>query len=158
MENRKSLLPTEFYKYVTQPVSSADMRIWVKANNINSEKCELFFDFINSLFYFLEETYLGEEVIKSEKEKEGHFKWCWDKTISNFEEENIKFGKEGEHYTYLLNFFYEGFYDNSNREKSSQLIFLLDKLFRLYIAKSQSELDMLKEIYLRLDNNLTVNN
>ena len=154
---RKRLLPKEFYKYITEPISMEEMRLWVKANNINTEKCELFFDFINSLHYLINTTYLGDEVIKNDKEKEGHFKWCWDKTVNNFKEEKINFNIKGDHYSYFWNFFVEGFYDNPNEERATKLIELLDGLFRLYIPKTKSELDMLSEIYLRLENNLTVN-
>tara|TARA_R110000824_G_scaffold18850_2_gene73940 strand:- start:3246 stop:3719 length:474 start_codon:yes stop_codon:yes gene_type:complete len=154
---RKRLLPNEFYKYITEPISMEEMRLWVKVNNINTEKCELFFDFINSLHHLINTTYLGDEVIKNDKEKEGHFKWCWNKTLNNFKEERINFNTLGDHYTYLWNFFYEGFYDNYNEERVDKLIGLLDGLFRLYIPKTKSELDMLSEIYLRLENNLTVN-
>ena len=32
---RKRLLPEQFFKYVTQPVSREDMNLWVKVNNIH---------------------------------------------------------------------------------------------------------------------------
>ena len=46
---------------------------------------------------------------------------------------------------------------HNGQERAEKLIALLDGLFRLYIPKTQSELDMLLEIYVRLENNLTVN-
>ena len=135
---RRRLLPEEFLNYVTKQISSEQMRIWVKVNNINNEKIELFFDFISSLFYLIEETYLGDDVIINEEEKEGHFSWCWNKVITNFKEENIQFKNKGEHYSYFFNFFYESFYKNEAE------------------VKTESELDMLVEMYQILENNLTV--
>ena len=153
---RRRLLPEEFLNYVTKQISPEHMRVWVKVNNINTEKIELFFDFINSLFYLIEETYLGDYVIITDEQKEGHFSWCWDKIIDNFKEENIHFKNKGEHYTYFFNFFYEGFYKNEVDEKVSKLKNFLDGLFKLHKVKTESELDMLIEMYRILENNLTV--
>ena len=153
---RRRLLPEEFLNYVTKTISPEETRLWVKVNNINTEKTELFFDLIISLFYLIEETYLGKDVIKNEEQQEGHFLWCWNKTIENFEKENIKFKYKGEHYNYFYNFFYEGFYNNEIDEKIPKLKKFLEELFQLYKLKTESELDMLSEIYKILENNLTV--
>ena len=40
-----------------------EMDLWVKANNINIEKTQLFFDFICSLYTIMSDTYLGEDSI-----------------------------------------------------------------------------------------------
>ena len=57
---------------------------------------------------------------------------------------------------YLFNFFYEGFYKNEVDEKISKLKNFLDGLFKLHKVKTESELDMLIEMYRILENNLTV--
>ena len=84
----KRLQPEQFYKYITEPIEKEEMALWVKAYNIKSEKTELFFDFINSLFTLIRETYLGEDIMKKEEDIKGHFTWCWDKVVSNFKKEN----------------------------------------------------------------------
>jgi len=154
---RKRLLPEEFLNYVTKRISYEEMRMWVKVNNINVEKTELFFDLVISLFYLIEETYLGKDVIKTEEDKKGHFDWCWKITLDNFDKENIKFNYKGEHYNYFYHFFYEGFYNNEIDDKISKLKKFLVELFQLYKLKTESELDVLSEIYKILENNLTVN-
>jgi len=154
---RRRLLPEEFLNYVTKQISADEMRLWIKTNNIRSEKTELFFDFIISLFYIIEETYLGDDVVITDEQKEGHFLWCWKKTIMDFTKENIEFKPKGQHYSYFFNFFYEGFYKSEIDEKVNKLKNFLKELFKLYELKTESELDMLSEIYRILDNNLTVN-
>jgi len=154
---RRRLLPEEFLNYVTKQISADEMRLWIKTNNIRSEKTELFFDFIISLFYIIEETYLGDDVVITDEQKEGHFLWCWKKTIMDFTKENIEFKPKGQHYSYFFNFFYEGFYKSEIDEKVNKLKNFLKQLFKLYELKTESELDMLSEIYHILDNNLTVN-
>tara|TARA_R110000787_G_scaffold60171_3_gene136356 strand:+ start:1259 stop:1735 length:477 start_codon:yes stop_codon:yes gene_type:complete len=154
---RRRLLPEEFLNYITEPISSDEMSLWVKVNNINVEKSELFCDYLDSLYGVILDTYLGEDIIKSETEKKGHFNWCWDKTINNFKKENIVFRKEGKHYVYLWNFFDESFYQHTNNEEHiRKLRSFLGALFTLYINKTKSELDMFGEIYKILDDSLTV--
>tara|TARA_R110000744_G_scaffold251320_2_gene367275 strand:- start:649 stop:1125 length:477 start_codon:yes stop_codon:yes gene_type:complete len=154
---RKSLLPKQFLKYVTQPVSLEDMNIWVKGNNINIEKTELFYDYISSLHLLIEGTYLGSDVIKEDKDRLGHFNWCWDNILHDLKKENINFELEGTHHEYFWNFFYESFYiHQNNQEQSDKIKDFLEVLFLIHIPKTKSELDMLSEIYIVLNDNLTV--
>jgi len=153
---RRRLLPEQFFKYVTQPLSREDMNLWVKAHNINISKVDLFGDYFHSLYNLVENTYLGEDVIKNENEIKGHFHWCWDKTIENFKKENILFKKEGTHLDYFYHFFYESFYHKKNDEHLEKLKYFLTTLFILHTSKTKSELDMLYEIYILLNESLTV--
>jgi len=158
MKRRKPLSPDEFLEYVAKPVTPDEMDIWIKANNINIEKSQLFFDFICSLYKIMDDTYLGEDAIITNTDMEGHFKWCWDKNIDNFTKENILFNKEGNHYDYLWNFFKESFYIDKDKNVVEKVDFYLSKLFRLYIEKTKSELDMLKDLYLVLDKSIIIDN
>ena len=150
----KRLLPEEFFKYVAEPVSRDKVNLWVKINNINIEKNELFSDFIYSLYLLVKETYLGKEVTKKEEDIKGHFNWCWTKTINNFSLEKIYFNPTGEHKEYFWNFFYESFYINEATDKIKKIEEFFITLFLLHLQKTKSELDMLLEIYVLLDKNL----
>ena len=99
---RRRLLPEQFFKYVTQPISREEMNLWVKAHNINVAKVSLFGDYLSSLYNLVNDTYLGLDVIKTDKEITGHFNWCWEKTINNFNKENINFNVECTHYDYFV--------------------------------------------------------
>ena len=131
MKRRKPLSPSDFIKYVAKPIDSKEMDLWVKANNISIEKTQLFFDFIRSLSTIMEDTYLGNDSISTKEDVLGHFNWCWNKNIENFSKEN------------------------SNIKKVD---FYLNKLFKLYLEKTKSELDMLKDIYVVLDKSLIIDN
>ena len=52
MERRKPLSPDEFIKYVARPINPKEMDLWVKANNINIEKTQLFFRFYMFTIYY----------------------------------------------------------------------------------------------------------
>ena len=151
----KRLQPEQFYKYITEPIEKEEMALWVKAYNIKSEKTELFFDFINSLFTLIRETYLGEDIMKKEEDIKGHFTWCWDKVVSNFKKENINFNEVGNHYEYFWNFFYESFYIAKEEETIPKISMFFNRMFKLYIQKTKSELDLLSEMYCILNSNLT---
>tara|TARA_R100001198_G_C5122723_1_gene144703 strand:- start:29 stop:499 length:471 start_codon:yes stop_codon:yes gene_type:complete len=151
----KRLQPEQFYKYITEPIEKEEMALWVKAYNIKSEKTELFFDFINSLFTLIRETYLGEDIMKKEEDIKGHFTWCWDKVVSNFKKENINFNEVGNHYEYFWNFFYESFYIAKEEETIPKISMFFNRMFKLYIQKTKSELDLLSEMYSILNSNLT---
>jgi hypothetical protein len=153
---RRRLLPEQFFKYVTQLVSREDMNLWVKVNNIHIEKINLFGDYLKSLYIVVVETYLGKDVIKNDDEIKGHFNWCWDKIIDNFNKENIFFKKEGPHYEYFFNFFYESFYANKHEEQREKIKEFLNHLFIVHNEKTKSELDMLYEMYVLLNESLTV--
>lgn len=158
MERRKPLSPNEFIKYVVKPIDPTEMDLWVKSNNICIEKTQLFFDYLCSLYNIMTDTYLGADAISTEKDIKGHFSWCWEKNIENFKKENINFKNDGEHKEYLWNFFEDSFYKNEGDKNLEKIDFYLNKLFKLYLQKTKSELDILKDLYTLLDKSLTFDN
>jgi len=73
-----------------------------------------------------------------------------------FKKENINFNVEGTHYDYFFHFFYESFYLKKDDEHLEKLKHFLNILFILHTDKTKSELDMLYEIYILLNESLTV--
>jgi hypothetical protein len=149
MEKRESylqLIHSDSYKH--------QIDIWYKAHNISREKTELFYDFLVSLHELIEQTFLGEDVIKTEDIQRNHFTWCWDKTIENFNKEKIYFKERGNHYEYFWNFFLEAYYYIQLDGNQVRIYEYFYKLFDFKHKKSRSELDILTEIYKLLDLNL----
>jgi hypothetical protein len=128
--------------------------IWYRAYNISRERTELFHDFLLSLYDIVENTYLGDDLILTEYDQIGHFKWCWNKTIDNFNKEKIYFKEIGRHYEYLWNFFLEAFYYCKIDGTPIRIGEYIEKLFNFDIKKSRDELDLLTEIYKLMDQNL----
>lgn len=150
-----------FFNYISKPLNSKDVEVWLSANNIILEKVNLFYDFCVTLNLIVEDTYLGDEKIDketkiklTEQDNKNHFKWCWDSTISNFKKEGITFNNEGEHYNYFLNFFEEVFYTNNDADFKKTVYDFYDELFDLDKPFTKSDLDMLTNIYKLLDNNI----
>ena len=156
MKNSGEKIPEEFYNYITEPVTVEDMRLWVRHKNIDVDKAELFYDFIDSLHTIINETFLCDDVTTNEEDKQKHFNWCWNKTIDNFKEENIIFNTEGKHYSYFWNLFYESYYTDKDKRDVDNINNYFLILTKLHILKTKSELDMLSDMYILLDSNLTV--
>jgi len=152
-----------FFNYVTKQIDNKEVEVWMNINNIIPEKMELYYDFSRSLHNLILDTYLGEnpkegnetKIVLDEKDKENHFKWCWGKTIDNFEKENIKFRMKGEHYDYFLSFFLEVFYNQKEERVKYSIGNFFDEVFNQNKPFTKSDLDMLLSIYKALDKNLT---
>ena len=136
----------EFIQYITTPLSYEEMQLLYKANDINYDKCNLYYDFILSLNCKVVNTFLGEDVINSEEDIKNHFIWCIETVISNFKEENIKFKKDEELKEYFFNFYVELFYNQPNKDleklnKIANLSFIYKRI------KTRSDMDVLLELY-----------
>jgi len=152
-----------FFNYITKNLEIEEVDIWFKANNIIPEKMELYYDLSYSLYLLIQKTYLGNgennketKVEMSEEDNTKHFNWCWDKTIKNFNKENIKFQNDGDHYDYFFSLFNELYYkQNKETIRNSIDVFFLD-LFNREKPFTQVDLDLIYNIYKTLDKNLVV--
>jgi len=137
---------TEKYKH--------QIDIWYRTYSINRDKIILFYDFLLSLHTLIDETFLGVDVLYKEIDQRGHFDWCWNKIIENFNKEKIFFKDKGNHYEYFWNFFFEAYYLSKIDEKESRISEYFYKLFDFRYVKSRSELDILTEVYKLFEQNL----
>lgn len=128
--------------------------IWHRTYNINREKITLYYDFLISLHDLIDETFLGVDVLYEENDQRNHFSWCWKRVIENFTKEKIYFKEYGNHYDYFWEFFFESFYLGKIYEKEQNISGYLNKLFDFRYVKSNSELDILTEVYKILTQNL----
>jgi len=137
---------SQFMKYIMDPLTYEQMQLLYNANNIKYDKVKLYYDFITTLNRLIDKTYLGDEYISTEEEMLGHFNWCFDKIIENFDKENIKFKNDNDLRSYFK-YYYEHLYYNDS-EKSLEKIDDLPKYsFEYYRLKSMSDVDILVELY-----------
>jgi hypothetical protein len=145
-----------------KPVNRDDVEVWFNMNNMILEKRQLFSDFTFGLYRLIKDTYLGDnldennetKVVLTDEEKESHFEWCWNKTIENFNKENIRFKLKGEHKEYYHQFFMDLFYNTEKKEIAENIEKFFSELFNEQKAFTKSDLDMVTDIYKRLDKNL----
>lgn len=146
---------TNFLIYMNKPMDKIEIYTLYKEHKIINEKCVLFNDFLQSLFHIIFDTYMGDDVTSVEQQVK-HYNWSWDKNIDNFIKEALFFDKDGVAYNYFLEFMLEVFYLASEKDDS-----LYEKVFKLWLntfdyygVKSNSDIDMLIEIYKIMDNDL----
>ncbi len=139
-----------------------DVDIWFRVNNIIPEKMDLYYDFSFSLYYLILDTYLGDDknsetkIVLSDEDNLKHFEWCWNKTIENFQKEEITFNKKGDHYDYFLSFFTDIFYNQKESKIKSSIGTFFNDLFDRKKPFTKSDLDMISSIYKSLDKNMSV--
>ena len=138
----------EFIQYITKELTMEEMTLLYKANNINYDKCNLYYDFIITLNRKVNNTFLGDDVINNEEDIKNHFNWCFNHTIKNFSKEGILFMETDLLKEYFFNFYVELFYYTPTKKD------ILDKLdkfpnmsFDYYRLKTRSDMDALLELY-----------
>jgi len=146
-----------------KPIPKDDVETWFSVNNIILEKKELFSDFVHSLIDLIKSTYLGDQVDTQKTEttiqlqqedKQKHFDWCWSKTIDAFSKENINFELNGDHKDYFSNLLMDLFYNTENKIISDNIEPFFVNLFDDRVGYSQSDLEMITEIYKLLNKNI----
>ena len=124
-------------------------------NNIIREKSELYYDFISSLLAIINETYLGADIVLTQEDMINHFSWCFNKILSNFEHERIKFAPVSTTaYDYLWFFIYKGYYTSELENKLGVLLEYFAYLFDFSMVKTPPELETFMDFYKIFDQNL----
>ena len=148
-----------FFNWMSKPIPKEEVIIWLNVHNMNYEKIELCGDIFRSLNHIILDTYMGEDkgetkISLTQDDKESHFKWCWKKTVDNFNKENIRIKHSGEHKDYFEDFFIETFYNQSEKNvKDAIPSFILD-VFDIEKPFSKSDLDILTELYKLIEKNI----
>lgn len=148
-----------FFNWMSKTVPNDEVLIWFNVHNMNFEKIELFGDIFKSLNRIIVDTYMGEnegetKIYLSQKDKENHFNWCWNKLIENFKKENIPIQSDGEHKEYFLQFFSDSFYNQPQEKVRLSIPEFLNDVFDLDKPFSKSDLDILTELYKLIEKNM----
>lgn len=126
-----------------------------KEKNIDTCKSELMKSFILDLSKLVFSTYLGDDVTKG-VDILNHFNWCWKKTILKYKMKKIDINFKGEHYNYLINFYYDFFYNiNEKNEKlEKKLLIFLNNALSLTNDKTESQYKVFLNVYKNMINNI----
>ena len=148
-----------FFNWMSKPIPQDEVIIWFNVHNMNYERIELYGDIFKSLNYVIIDTYMGEEtnetkISLSQEDKESHFEWCWNKMIEDFRQENIIIKHGGEHKEYFRSFFFDTFYNQSERNIKDSIPNFLVEVFDVEKPFSKSDLDILTELYKLMEKNI----
>jgi len=148
-----------FFNWMSKPIPQDEVIIWFNIHNMNYERIELYGDIFKSLNYIIIDTYMGEETSEtkislSHEDKESHFEWCWNKMLEDFRRENIIIKHGGEHKEYFRSFFFDTFYNQSERNVKDSISNFLVEVFDVEKPFSKSDLDILTELYKLMEKNI----
>ena len=151
-----------FFDWLAKPMSQDDITAWYLANNITPELTELFRDFCISFLNLLSDTYLGDDFSESKETKIGmtitqkkeHFKWCWDKTVENFQKENISFNFNEQDSEFFDGFFFEVFYNQKEFKIKEAMNDFFKQIFDYQHKKTKSDIEIFTDIYKVLERSL----
>jgi len=148
-----------FFNWMSKPIPKDEVIIWFNVHNMNYERIELYGDIFKSLNYVIIDTYMGEEtketkISLSQEDKESHFEWCWHKMVEDFKRENIIIKHGGEHKEYFRSFFFDTFYNQSERNVKDSIPNFLVEVFDVEKPFSKSDLDILTELYKLMEKNI----
>lgn len=151
-----------FFNWVSKPVPSDEVIIWFNVHNMIYERIELYGDIFKSLDYIIRDTYMGDNVddvketkiIVSKEDNKKHFEWCWKKTISDFERENVIIDNIGEHKDYVEFFYFDTFYAQTDQIVKNSIPKFLNQIFDMTQQFTKSDLDMLTEFYKMMEKNV----
>ena len=117
-------------------------------NNIVPERCDLYGDFIISLFLLIFDTYLGDDITNKADQRK-HFKWCWNKNVKNFKVEGF-YIHSSDLYDYFQEFVMSTYYTSLNKSDKKQLndiTGLWKFLFDCNKPKSKVDTELLIDVY-----------
>lgn len=133
------------------PLTEEEISLVYKAHNVNYERCQLYYDFLDSFFTLINQTYLGEEYINGEQEQK-HFDWCLNKVVENFKQENINFKLRKEFKELAFSYVKEIFYNEKDKDLyGDKMIKFWNHIFKYDGIKSKSDIDAFVEMYKILD-------
>ena len=153
-----------FFDWLAKPMNQEDITAWYLANNITPELTELFRDFCFSFLILLKETYLGDDFLDNKETKVGmtdqqkkeHFKWCWNKTIENFNKESIDFKFNESDSEFFESFFFEVFYNQPDQKVKDTINEFFTQLFDNVGKKTKSDIEIFTDIYKVLERSLKI--
>ena len=153
-----------FFDWLAKPMNQEDITAWYLANNITPELTELFRDFCFSFLILLKETYLGDDFLDNketrvgmtDQQKKEHFKWCWNKTIENFNKESIDFKFNESDSEFFESFFFEVFYDQPDQKVKDTINEFFTQLFNNVGKKTKSDIEIFTDIYKVLERSLKI--
>ena len=148
-----------FFNWMSKPIPKDEVIIWFNVHNMNYERIELYGDIFKSLNYIIIDTYMGDEtnetkILLSQEDKELHFEWCWNKMVEDFRKENIIIKHGGEHKEYFKSFFFDTFYNQSEKNVKESIPNFLFEVFDVEKPFSKSDLDILTELYKLMEKNI----
>lgn len=146
----------ELIATIRKDLSTAELQVFYQQQNIVFERVDLFRDLSISLAKTIHSTYLGDEITSPSQQLK-HFRWCWQKVLDDFTQENIYFKVKGTLYQHFAKYFREMFYSKDNKNEETQVIIKYWAFIMSYQhPKRHADLNLFLTMYNLMNQNLTI--
>lgn len=119
--------------------------------NVIPERFNIMRSFILNLCHNVTSTYLGMNHVKTLDDIVGHYTWGFNKTCSQFNEQDIDFTNNIVIYDYFLENFLSTLYENEDYHETHILTYWNQIFSQEYKHKTRHDLNVLIELYELLD-------
>lgn len=146
----------ELIEAIKKDLSPAELQQFYQRYNVVFERVDVFRDLSVSLAKTIHTTYLGDDITPPSQQLQ-HFKWCWQKVLSDFAKEGIYFKQKGTLYRYFAKYFQEMFYNKDNKVAEIEIIVRYWKFIMSYVTpKRYQDLSLFITMYNLMYQNLSI--
>lgn len=144
-----------YFDYNDELIKEFEILKKFKSHNILKERVELYKDFTLNLLNHIYTSYLGREYIKTKRDVEGHYNWCFGKVLEEFDDQEIDFYGNDDLYNYFFRYFYDQFYNSTKQLPVSQHRKMWTEIYNhKKLNKNKNEFEVLVELYQIFDSSL----
>lgn len=145
--------PIKYSEHIKNVMDIGEINRIYLANNINSNRSDLYFDYVTSLCNTIFNTYLGDELYDVD-DKINHFDWCWKWNNTFYGDLGYDLKQSESGYMYFLSFFTDIYYfiDNNNIILEGNILMVWEYIFNYDISKPKKDVYNFIDIYKMFEN------
>lgn len=146
--------PQKYEGLINNPLTIDEVNTIYSVYNVKAVKVDLYYDMIQSLCCLVTKSYLGDKHHKTKVEKLEHFKWCFNKVMSDYGKMGYQLKSVGKLYNYFEDFFLEVYYEQPTKDVDvvTNIENVLEYFFDYNIVKSKVDVHSFLEIYYMFNN------
>lgn len=127
----------------------------LKVNNITKERLELYRDFVVNLICYAHTTYFGKDFLKNDDDVKGHYRWAFERVLTDYKQEGIIFHDTEDLYDYFFEYFLQQFYSyHDDLPQIKDYIQFWNDIFKIHPKKHKNVMKVLIDLYHIFDNSL----
>ena len=128
----------------------------LKKYTIIFERAKIYKDFVLNLLLYIDKYYLDKETLNKDTDINNHFKFCFNKVVNDFKNENIDFSKNYDLFEYFKSYFYLSYYKTKeiNIEKIKKF---WHKIFDITNQREKKYINILVESYAIFEKSFLIN-
>ena len=141
---------------IKKDLTPVELQQFYQQHYIVFERVDLFRDLSISLAKTVHSTYLGDDITPPSQQLQ-HFKWCWNRVLTEFSTEGIYFKANGTLFQYFAKYFQEMYYSKDDKKAEIELVMKYWAHIMSYVKpKRHIDLNLFITMYNLMSQNLTI--